>query len=288
MRGPIACLGLGLLGSAAAERLRAAGREVRGYDLDPTRTGGATRFPTAAAAAAQAALTVICLPDGPAVGRLLFVEGVAAALPAGSAVIDLTTCSPAESRAHAGRLDELGIEMLDAPVSGSSAVVRAGEGVLLVGGPVATVARCRPVLEDVAPRVLHCGDSGAGSAAKLVTNLVLGLNRLALAEGLFLAERLGLPPAPTLAALREGAAYSRALDAKGERMVERRYDPDARLLQHLKDVELILALGQETGAPLPVSRLHRDLLRAAAELGFGESDNAAIIEALRALAPPPE
>lgn len=283
---PLGLIGLGLLGSAVAERLLQAGYSLTAFDLDASRRDAASALGVDAAAdarevAARCEVVITCLPDGLAVSHLLFEAEVADALGPHSVLIDLTTCAPAESRIHAERLAERGVGALDAPVSGSSAAVRRGEGLMMVGGPESLFRRCEPVLQAIAPRVYHVGPAGAGSTAKLVSNLVLGLNRLALAEGLALAERCGLPPDTTLQLLRESAAYSRALDAKGERMLRREYQPNARLRQHLKDVDLILQLGCETGLELPVSTLHRALLAHAVTLGYADADNAAIIEALR-------
>lgn len=281
----VGLLGLGLLGSAVASRLVPAGYALSGFDIDPeaSHRAGETGVRVAASGAEAVAggpLTISCLPDGPAVHAALR-HGVAEALAPGSVLIDLTTCSPEEARETSRLLAARGVAVLDAPVSGSSAQVRAGEALLLVGGEPETFERCRNVLAAISARSLYLGPSGSGATAKLVTNLVLGLNRLALAEGLVLAEQAGLDPAAALEVLRQSAAYSRAMDAKGPRMVERRYEPDARLRQHLKDVELILALGRETGAELPVSALHRQLLESAMALGLGDADNAAIVEALR-------
>jgi 3-hydroxyisobutyrate dehydrogenase-like beta-hydroxyacid dehydrogenase len=118
---------------------------------------------------------------------------------------------------------------------------------------------------------------------KLVTNLVLGLNRAALAEGLAFAESLGLDAAASLRVLRSSAAYSRVMDTKGEKMVQGEYTPQARLSQHLKDVRLIRAAGTSAGAELPLSAAHKALLERAVEMGLGDLDNSAVIEAVRRL-----
>jgi 3-hydroxyisobutyrate dehydrogenase-like beta-hydroxyacid dehydrogenase len=178
-------------------------------------------------------------------------------------------------------LAERGFPMLDAPVSGGSGATRAGQVTVLVGGPPEAFEHCRPLFEAVCRRALYVGPSGAGSTAKLVTNLVLGLNRLALAEGIALGLGAGLEPDPLLELLRESAAYSRVLDVKGERMATGRFDPEARLSQHLKDVRLILQLAGELEVALPASALHERLLQEAVERGLGEMDNSAIIAALQ-------
>jgi 3-hydroxyisobutyrate dehydrogenase-like beta-hydroxyacid dehydrogenase len=153
----------------------------------------------------------------------------------------------------------------------------------MVGGPADVVGRVVPILAALVRRWHHVGTWGDGTRLKLVTNLVLGLHRAALAEALGLAEAMGLDLATTLAVLRDSAAYSRVMDTKGDKMVRGDFTPQARLSQHLKDVRLILAEGERTGAKLPLSELHRRLLELVESLGLGDLDNSAI---LRAFLPP--
>lgn len=293
MSNPVSLLGLGLLGSALAQRLLAAGYTVHGYDHAPhcrerAPALGVALVPDGVTLADRSSVLLTCLPDGPAVWKALFEEGIAANLPAGAAVIDLTTCAPSEARALSERLAAQGVQCLDAPVSAGVPQLLAGNSAITVGGAPATVERVHALLTAIAPNIYHLGPAGAGAAAKLVGNLVLGLNRLALAEGLALAERLGLDGATLLECLRAGGAYSRVMDTKAERMLHARYtEPDARLRQHAKDVNLILELGEEAGFTLPTSTLHAEILQRATDLGFAEADNAAIIEALRRPTPPP-
>ena len=170
---------------------------------------------------------------------------------------------------------------LDATISGSSQVLQTGEAVFLVGGTVTDFERCADLWRVLAGKVFHTGPVGSGARQKLVSNLVLGLNRAALAEGLVFAEALGLDPAQTLHLLRESLAYSKIMDTKGVKMLGRDYTPQARLSQHLKDVRLILASAAEGGLTLPLSEAHRQILERAEELGWGEFDNSALVEALR-------
>jgi 3-hydroxyisobutyrate dehydrogenase-like beta-hydroxyacid dehydrogenase len=141
---------------------------------------------------------------------------------------------------------------------------------------------------DVAPERVreHVGPNGSGARAKLVVNLVLGLNRLALAEGLLFGLRQGLDGPDLLAVLKDSAAYSTAMDVKGERMLTDRFEPEGKLAQHLKDVELMLEVGHAAGAPLLATALHRQLLTAGVAGGWGERDNSSIIAVLRSLVTP--
>jgi 3-hydroxyisobutyrate dehydrogenase-like beta-hydroxyacid dehydrogenase len=280
----IALIGLGLLGSALAERLLGAGYQVRGYDVNPdcmealAQLGGEAA-PSPAAVAEGATVVLTCLMTSEIVWEAVVgPEGAVRGMARGSVLVDVSTCSPAASRLLAAELAPCDIAMLDAPLSGSSQVARAGELLAMVGGPEDAFERCRPVLAAFASRIVRVGESGAGSTAKLVTNLVLGLNRLALAEGLALGLRAGLEPEALLELLGESAAYSRVLDQKGQRMVTGEFAPEARLAQHLKDVRLILELGEDLGAALPVSALHEQLLTEAVTRGLGELDNSAIMK----------
>jgi 3-hydroxyisobutyrate dehydrogenase-like beta-hydroxyacid dehydrogenase len=154
---------------------------------------------------------------------------------------------------------------------------------VVVGGDRAVFERCRPVFDAMAMRVHYAGPHGFGARAKLVINMVLGLNRLALAEGLLFGLRQGLDGPALLAVLKDSAAYSRAMDLKGERMLEGRYEPEGKLAQHLKDVDLMLEVGHAVGAPLLATALHRQLLLAGVAAGWSERDNSSIMAVLRSL-----
>jgi 3-hydroxyisobutyrate dehydrogenase-like beta-hydroxyacid dehydrogenase len=285
----IALIGMGLLGSALAENLVKAGFTVRGYDTAPDRMsehaergGLLARSPADAARGASVVMTCLMTAD---IVRdvLLGPDGALGAAPPGLVVIDNSTIHPDASAALAGDLARRGIAMLDAPIGGSSGQARRREAPVVVGGDPEIFARCRPILDAVAQRVHHVGPNGAGARAKLVINLVLGLNRLALAEGLLFGLRQGLDGKALLGVLKESAAYSRAMDIKGERMVEGNFEPEGKLAQHLKDVELMLEVGHAAGAPLLATALHRQLLLAGVAAGLGERDNSSIIAVLRSI-----
>jgi 3-hydroxyisobutyrate dehydrogenase-like beta-hydroxyacid dehydrogenase len=139
------------------------------------------------------------------------------------------------------------------------------------------------VLAPLGSEVFHTGPSGSGARMKLVTNLVLGLNRAALAEGLALGEAIGFDPELTLRIMRRSPAYSRAMDVKGEKMIRSEFSPDARLSQHLKDVRLMLELGSHAGLPMFLSEAHRTVLEQAEAAGLGALDNSALIQVMRGL-----
>jgi 3-hydroxyisobutyrate dehydrogenase-like beta-hydroxyacid dehydrogenase len=289
----IAYIGMGLLGSALAENLGKAAYTVRGFDIAPERMreheargGLPTRSP--ADAARGAAVVMTCLMTADLVRDALFgPEGAIDAAAPGVVVIDNSTIHPDASAALAARLAARGIPMLDAPVAGSSGQARRREAPVMVGGEAEVFGRCRPILDALSERVRHVGPNGAGARAKLVVNLVLGLNRLALAEGLLFGLRQGLDGKALLAILKDSSAYSRAMDIKGERMIEGNFEAEGKLAQHLKDVELMLEVGHAAGAPLLATALHRQLLLAGVAGGLGERDNSAIIAVLRSLVDAP-
>lgn len=199
----------------------------------------------------------------------------------GQIIIDTTTGEPAAAITLGRRLAERGVRYLDSPVSGSSEQVRRGEAVFMVGGEKQAFDACGDLWCVLAAGVHYVGPCGSAARMKLISNLVLGLNRVALAEGLSFAEALGVPPAAALEVLKGSMAYSRAMEVKGRKMVESDFSVQARLSQHLKDVRLILQAAAEAGLRLPLSETHRALMEQAEAAGLGELDNSAIIEVIR-------
>jgi len=278
------------MGMALARKLIEGGFQVRGFDLDPERVrafrqlGGITA-PNAANVAARCPRILLSLPDSRVVKTVLAEMGPH--LTRGQVIVDTSTGDPAAAREVGRKLARRGIRYLDATISGSSSQVLRKEVVVLAGGSAATYSACLDIFRLFARKSLLLGPSGSGSKMKLVSNLVLGLNRAALAEGLFFCTRLGLNPRRVLKVLRESMAYSRIMDTKGEKMIEADFTPQAKLSQHLKDVRLILAAGARAGVKLPLSQTHRQLLERAEAEGFGGLDNSAIICAFQRLSAVP-
>jgi 3-hydroxyisobutyrate dehydrogenase-like beta-hydroxyacid dehydrogenase len=279
----VGLIGLGLVGSALAERLLGAGHRVIGWDIVAERVATLPQKGGEAARDAQEVFArcprvVLSLPSHREVGEVIRAAG--ASLKRGLTIIDTTTGDPASTEELARSLGEHGITYLDATISGSSAQVRVGSVTLMVGAEVESFAACADIFASIGHQVFHTGPPGAGAKMKLVTNLVLGLNRAALAEGLAFASSLGLDLTLSLAVMRGSAAYSKIMDTKGERMIHGDFAPDARLSQHLKDVRLIVDIGRQAGLPMPLSAVHRAVLEQAEAAGYGELDNSAIISVL--------
>jgi len=288
----IGLVGLGLLGSAIAQRLLGADYRVLGYDVVPDKRA-AFAYPGAAAAdsladvAAACRVVIVAVFDTGQVETV--VEGPGGLLGSAARVaICMSTCDPDRIGALASRAAKRGLGLLDYPVSGTSAQVARGEGLGLAAGDPGVIDAVGPVLSAICPRRHTLGPAGNGSRAKLAINLILGLNRAAIAEGLAFGERLGLERARLLAVARDSAAYSQVMDVKGALWAENRFaPPQSRVDQSLKDFELMLAMGERIGLALPLARLYRSLLADCVAHGEAAFDNAAIINAIRRqLAPP--
>jgi 3-hydroxyisobutyrate dehydrogenase-like beta-hydroxyacid dehydrogenase len=270
----IGLIGLGLVGGALSERFVESGFNVVGFDVDPERL---STVESAAGVAAACRCIVLSLPTSGIVASV--VESMLPHLGEGSILIDTTTGDPEHAAKLGEHLAQRRIHYLDAEIGGSSRQVRERDVIVLCGGDAAIYAQCADVFACFARRTFHLGAWGAGARMKLALNLVLGLNRAALAEGLTFAEALGLEPRTALEVFQAGPAWSRVMETKGAKMLRRDFTPEARLSQHLKDVRLILAAGQRVDAPLPLSTLHREILERAEAAGFGDADNSAVIQA---------
>jgi 3-hydroxyisobutyrate dehydrogenase-like beta-hydroxyacid dehydrogenase len=285
--GNIGLIGIGLVGSAMAERLKAERFNIVGFDIDQSkcehlkRLGGAA-VKNPAQVAEQADRIILSLPDSDAV--LQVVEGPGGILEAKKTpnyIIDTTTGEPDKTAALAKRLAEQKVYFLDAPFSGSSQQVRDKEVVFMVGGEKAAFEKCMDIFHALSAKVFYLGASGNGSRAKLAGNLILGLNRLALAEGLVFAAKLGLEPKAFLDMLKVTPAYSAAMDVKGKKMLEGDFTPQARLRQHYKDVSIMLKYAENLQQELPLSRTHLQILEKAIAAGDGELDNCAVIREIQ-------
>lgn len=282
-RQTIGLFGLGLMGEVLAERLLNAGFAVKGYDVDPAKNarldalGGEGASPDAVARCHTIVLAVFNTEQVETVVE----RWIRPAAQVETLVLCTSTCDPDRIAILAERLAGMPVRFLETPVSGTSEQVRRGEGVGLVGGDREAAAAAAPVLDVLFPRRFHIGRVGDGGRAKLAVNLILGLNRLALAEGLIFAERLGLDPRAFLDVARGSACYSQVMETKGPKMLGRDYAPEGRVKQTLKDVHMMLDQAERIGQDLPALRVHCDVLEACVRAGEGERDNSIIVEEIR-------
>jgi 3-hydroxyisobutyrate dehydrogenase-like beta-hydroxyacid dehydrogenase len=281
---PVGLIGIGLLGQALAHRLLGAGFDVLGFDVDPAKNAKLIEQ-GGRAAPAIADLAQRCDPIVLAVFSTDQVEEVIEQelLPAlgessGKMVLCASTCDPDRIAALGERVSPRGLRLLETPISGASGQVSRGEGVGLIGGDPKVVSEIEPVLRALFPTYFHIGRIGDGGRAKLAVNLILGLNRLALAEGLTFAKRLGLDPAAFLKVARSSAAYSQVMDVKGAKMVSGDFVAEGRVSQHLKDVHLMLEQAERVKQQLPLLEVHADVLEALLRAGEGDLDNSAVIK----------
>ena len=286
-QGPVAIVGLGLMGEVYAQRLLDAKIPVTGYDIDAARRSrlaliGGKPVESIAALAKPARCIIIAVFNTEQVEDVVE-NHVLPALGEGSSkiVLCMSTVDPDRVAALAGRVIPRGIRYLDVPVSGTSDQVRRGDGVALIGGDMAIADDVTDVLDALFVRRFHVGKVGDGGRAKLAVNLILGLNRLALAEGLVFAERLGLNPAAFLEVARGSASYSQVMETKGPKMVRGDFSPEGRVKQTLKDAHLMLDQAAAVGQKLSTLQVHVDVLEACVREGEADLDNSAIIQEVR-------
>src|SRR5215831_16911932 len=199
----------------------------------------------------------------------------------GKIVLCASTCDPDRIAALGKRVAARGLRLLETPVSGASGQVSRGEGVALIGGDAQVASAVEPILRALFAAHFHIGKIGDGGRAKLAINLILGLNRLAVAEGLVFAERLGLDPEAFLKVARSSAAYSHVMDIKGSKMIRGEFAAEGRVTQHLKDVHLMLEQAERLKQHLPLLEIHAEVLEACIGQGEGDFDNSAVIREIR-------
>ena len=287
----IGIVGLGLMGTAMSQKLMQEGHRVRGFDIDQSRLdalaeNGGTPTGSAAEAAEDAQFVIISLLYSHVVRETCLGDGgIASVARDGLIIIDTSTASPDDSAKLGEDLRRKNIGFLDASLSGSRNNVLDGQIVSVVGGEESDFEAAKPILAEFARSIHHMGPNGAGARTKLVINLVLGLTRLALSEGLVLGMKSGLEMEGLLEVLKDSAAYSKAMDQRGPRMIHADYDnPLSRIKQHHKDVRLMLEQGQKLGSPMLLSSVHQQVLQAAELGGLADADTAAIIEVFRRMA----
>ncbi len=277
----VGIIGLGLVGSALAERLLAAGYEIAGYDVQPALNDALSKLggePLASGTEVARTCETILLSLPTSDIAATVIEEFKPYL-AGKTILDTTTGQP-EAMANMGQqLAGIGCDYLDATIAGSSSQVRSGDCVVMLGGPEGAVAKCAGLLATFSKQWFHLGPWGSGARMKLVVNLVLGLNRAVFAEGLSFAKSIGVEPRLALEVLKAGPAFSRVMETKGEKMLSHEFSPQARLAQHHKDVKLILEEAARVGKSLPLSVLHEELLARLVAAGDGDLDNSAILKA---------
>jgi 3-hydroxyisobutyrate dehydrogenase-like beta-hydroxyacid dehydrogenase len=280
-------IGIGLAGIAIAETLLKAGYKLVGYDIRKERMelfaglGGITSL-SLRDVAADCPRIILSLFDTKTVKEVIFGEnGLLTAPSKPRCIIDTTTGDPEETSKIAEDLAAKGIAYMDATLSGSSEQIRNRQAVFMVGGNEKAFSSCRDIFDAVSEKTFYLGAPGNGSKAKLATNLVLGLNRLVLAEGLHFAGLIGLDIREFLPLLKATPAYSVAMDVKGEKMLNEDYTPQSKVSQHYKDLVMIQHYANIKKESLPLAQIHQDILKDLIDEGNGEKDSSFVFQYLK-------
>jgi 3-hydroxyisobutyrate dehydrogenase len=288
-RGKVAFLGLGTMGGAMAANLARAGFAVTAWNRTPGRAPelselGIGTAETAAQAASDADIVVICVSDTADVEAVLFGPGgvVEGARP-GTLIVDCSTIAPSGSWDFAARLAEPGLRLVDAPVSGGSEGAKNATLTIFVGGDEADVERARPVLSAMGRTITHVGPTGAGQAVKAVNQVILAGAYLGVAEGIVLAIKAGLDVEQVVGALGGGAAQSWVLANRSGRMLANDYPLGFKVALHRKDLAIALDLAARLGAVLPVTALAAQLETGLIAAGHADDDMSALARTIRAL-----
>lgn len=284
----VGLVGLGLAGTVLAKRLLGARFRVRGFDIDAARREAfAALGGNAAATVGEVAQSCTCIVSAVFNTEQLaeVIEGrggvLEAAAGAPRTVLNVTTSDPDKVAALAARIAAAGVTLLEVPISGTSEQIVQGDGVGLIGGDRGAFDACAGILDAICPKRYFTGAVGNGAKTKLAVNLILGLNRAALAEGLVFAERLGLDPRAFLEIARGSAAYSQIMDVKGDKYINRDFTPHGKIVQHLKDVHMMVEYAHRAGQALPLMEVVQQLLDGNVRHGEGDYDNCAVIEEIR-------
>jgi 3-hydroxyisobutyrate dehydrogenase-like beta-hydroxyacid dehydrogenase len=287
----IGFLGLGIMGSRMAARVRRAGFPLTVWTHTPGKAAQwATEHDAVAVATpaevARASDTVVSMVvDGAQVASVLLGDGgVADAARPGLLCVDMSTIAPTDTRRIGAALGERGVRLLDAPVTGSSPRAEQGTLTIMAGGAAEDFARARPLLETMGRVVVHVGALGQGEALKLINNAVGAANAAALAEALLLARALDIDLDAFAQVLSTGSGASAQLELKADAMRAHDYTPLFKTAHMLKDVRLCLEEAQAAGVPFPAAAHARDLLAATVGRGYGAEDYAALIEAAEGFA----
>jgi 2-hydroxy-3-oxopropionate reductase len=282
-------IGLGIMGAPMALHLIKAGHQLFVHTrskLHPEiADSSATQCTSAKGVAERADVIFTMLPDTPDVEAVLFgKDGIAAGLSKGKTVVDMSSISPIETKAFAQKINALGCDYLDAPVSGGEVGAKAASLTIMVGGSEQAFARIKPLFELMGKNITLVGGNGDGQTTKVANQIIVALNIAAVGEALVFAAKAGADPAKVRQALMGGFASSRILEVHGERMIKRSFNPGFRIQLHQKDLSLALAGARALGVALPGTANAAQLMQACAANGMAELDHSALVRALELMA----
>ena len=283
-------IGLGIMGKSMAGHLLAAGHKVNVYDRDAGSvkelvSRGAVACLNSREVATISDLIIVMVPDTPDVEQVLFGEdGVAAGVKRGSTVVDMSSISPIATKDFAMRLEKMGVDMLDAPVSGGQVGAEKAILSIMVGGKQEVFNRVKPYFELMGKNIVLIGDHGAGQTCKVANQIAVAVTIAATAEALAFASKAGADPAKVREALMGGLASSRIMELHGERMIKRNFQPGFRIRLHQKDLNLALQSARSLHMSIPATALAQEMFNAVAARDGLDLDHSAMVLAVEELA----
>ncbi len=285
----IGFIGLGIMGAPMAGHLQAGGHQLSvltiGKVPENLVAGGAKVCANGKEVAQGADIIIVMVPDTPDVEKVLFsANGVADGLSAGKIVVDMSSISPIETKEFAKRINALGCEYLDAPVSGGEVGAKAASLTIMVGGSEPTFAKIKPLFELMGKNITLVGGNGDGQTCKVANQIIVALTIEAVGEALLFASRAGADAGRVRQALMGGFASSRILEVHGERMVKRTFDPGFRIELHQKDLNLALSSARKMGVSLPNTATCQELFNACVAHGGKAWDHSGMVRALETMA----
>ena len=285
----IGFIGLGIMGIPMAGHLQKDGHELFLHDIvdlpKELLDGGATQCSSGKEVAGQSEIIIIMVPDTPHVEAVLFGKnGIADGLSSGKTVVDMSSISPIETKEFAKKINDLGCDYLDAPVSGGEVGAKNAALTIMVGGEQKTFDTIKPLFNLMGQNITLVGGNGDGQTCKVANQIIVALNIEAVGEALLFASKAGADPAKVREALMGGFASSKILEVHGERMIKRTFDPGFRIELHQKDLNLALSGARALGLSLPNTATAQELFNACASRGGGTWDHSAMVKALELLA----
>jgi 2-hydroxy-3-oxopropionate reductase len=280
----IGFIGLGIMGKPMCKNLLKAGYKLVVLDLNQSAMDELVSLGTEKAVAPKevakkSEFIITMLPNSPHVKEVVLGKnGLMEGLKPGSVFIDMSSISPMVSRELSQKLEEKGVEMLDAPVSGGEPKAIEGTLSVMVGGKKDVFDRCFPILKAMAASVVLTGSIGAGNITKLANQIIVALNIAAMSEALVLASKAGVEPELVYQAIRGGLAGSTVLDAKAPLVMDRKFNPGFRINLHIKDLSNALDTSHEIGVPLPLTSAVMEIMQALKVDGMGENDHGSLIK----------
>jgi len=285
----IGFVGLGIMGTPMAEHLIRAGNEVSLYSIPNIPASlvdaGGKACASGKEVAKNADIIFIMVPDTPHVAAALFGEnGIAEGLSTGKTVVDMSSISPIETKEFAQRINKLGCDYLDAPVSGGEVGAKNATLSIMVGGTQATFDKVKPLFELMGKNITLVGENGDGQTTKVANQIIVALTIEAVGEALLFASKAGADPAKVRQALMGGFASSKILEVHGERMINRTFNPGFRIELHQKDLNLALSTGRKLGLALPNTATCQELFNTCAANGGSTWDHSGMVKALELMA----